>query len=255
MNRRFSVSSLLLLTFGTTTLPAQGDRGSIAGVVSDSSGGVVPGVTIEAVNPATNLKAETVTTSTGVYRLLSLPIGRYTVTATMPGFQTYIRQDAQVQVNQTTTIDITLSVGRVAETVTVVGATPLIQTESADVGLVVESKRFLDLPLTMGGGIRNPSSFIKLSPGVDPRSTWNKSISGGGSFTDITYYDGIALSRGDLSNDGEVNPSVDAIEEFKLITNNYSAEYAHALGAVTSFTMKSGTNQLHATGFHFRRPC
>src|SRR5437867_204650 len=101
MNRRFSVSSLLLLTFGTTTLPAQGDRGSIAGVVSDSSGGVVPGVTIEAVNPATNLKAETVTTSTGVYRLLSLPIGRYTVTATMPGFQTYIRQDAQVQVNQT----------------------------------------------------------------------------------------------------------------------------------------------------------
>lgn len=242
MIRRFVVS--LMLSLCTPILLAQGDRGSIAGLVSDSSGGVIPGATIEAVNQATNLRADTVTTATGIYRLVALPIGRYTLTATVPGFQTYVRQDIQVQVNQTTTIDIALRVGQVAETVTVVGGAPLIQTESADVGLVVESKRFLDLPLTLGGGIRNPSSFIKLSPGVDPRSTWNKSISGGGWFTDMTYYDGIALSRGDLSNDAEVNPSVDAVEEFKLVTNNYSAEYAHALGAITSFTMKSGTNQL-----------
>ena len=91
----------------------------------------------------------------------------------------------------------------------------------------------------------NFRKHLRASPGVDPRSTWNKSISGGGSFTDMTYYDGIALSRGDLSNDAEVNPSVDAVEEFKLVTNNYSAEYAHALGAITSFTMKSGTNLLY----------
>ena len=80
-----------------------------------------------------------------------------------------------------------------------------------------------------------------------------KSISGGGGFQDQIYYDGIALSRGDLSNDAEVNPSVDAIAEFKLITNNYSAEYAHAMGGVTSYTMKSGTNQFHGTGFEFLR--
>ena len=242
MIRRFSVS--LLLSLCTPILLAQGDRGSIAGLVSDPSGSVIPGATIQAVNQATNLKADTVTTATGIYRLVALPVGRYTLTATVPGFQTYVRQDIQVQVNQTT-IDIGLRVGQVAETVTVSGGAPLIQSESADVGLVVESKRFLDLTLTLGGGIRNPSSFIKLSPGVDPRGTWNKSISGGGSFTDMTYYDGIALSRGDLSNDAEVNPSVDAVEEFKLVTNNYSAEYAHALGAITSFTMKSGTNLLY----------
>src|SRR5262245_11745244 len=243
----------VVLLLSAVSLFAQGDRGTIAGVVSDASGAVIPGGPIEAVQQGTNLKAETVTTTTGVYRLLALPIGKYTVTATVPGFQSHVVQDVQVQVNQTTTIDITLTVGQVAETVTITGAAPLIQTESPDVGLVVESKRFLDLPLTLGGGIRNPSSFIKLSPGVDPRSTWTKSISGGGSFTDMTYYDGIALSRGDLSNDAEVNPSVDAIEEFKLITNNYSAEYAHALGAITSFTMKSGTNRLHGAGFYFLR--
>ena len=185
MIRRFSVS--LLLSLCTPILLAQGDRGSIAGLVSDPSGSVIAGATIEAVNQATNLKADTVTTATGIYRLVALPVGRYTLTATVPGFQIYVRQDIQVQVNQTT-IDIGSRVGQVAETVT---------------------------------------------------------VSGGGSFTDMTYYDGIALSRGDLSNDAEVNPSVDAVEEFKLVTNNYSAEYAHALGAITSFTMKSGTSLLY----------
>lgn len=245
--------SPVALLFAAASLFAQGDRGTITGVVLDSTGAAVPAVQIEAVHEATNFRAETVSTSTGAYRLVALPVGIYNLTAKAPGFQTYVRSGLQIQVNQTATIDIALRVGEVTETITVEGGAPLIQTESSDVGMVVESKRFLELPLTLGGGIRNPSSFIKLSPGVDPRSTWNKSISGGGSFQDMTYYDGIALSRGDLSNDGEVNPSVDAIGEFKLITNNYSAEYSHALGGITTFTMKSGTNQLHGTAFHFLR--
>ncbi|MBM3727477.1 MAG: carboxypeptidase regulatory-like domain-containing protein [Acidobacteria bacterium] len=232
---------------------AQGDRGTISGLITDASGGVVPGVAIEAIHVATSAKFETVTTSTGAYRLVNLPIGIYNLTAKAQGFQTAARQNIQIQVNQTASIDITMAVGDVTQTVSVQGEVPLIQTENSDVGVVVESKQFLDLPLTLGGGIRNPSNFIKLSPGVDPRSTWTKSISGGGAFQDMTYYDGIALSRGDLSNDAEVNPSVDAIAEFKLITNNYSAEYSHALGGITSFTMKSGTNQVHGTAFHFIR--
>ena len=168
MIRRFSVS--LLLSLCTPILLAQGDRGSIAGLVSDPSGSVIAGATIEAVNQATNLKADTVTTATGIYRLVALPVGRYTLTATVPGFQIYVRQDIQVQVNQTT-IDIGLRVGQVAETVTVSGGAPLIQSESAAVG--------------------------RRRRGVQARH------------------------------------------------NNYSAEYAHALGAITSFTMKSGTNLLY----------
>ena len=204
-------------------------------------------------NTATNARFDTVSTGTGAYRVVGLPIGIYDLTAKSTGFSTYVQRGIQIQTNQTAAVDISLAVGAVTENITVEASVPLIQTESTDVGMVVESKQFLDMPLTLGGGIRNPSNFIKLSPGVSPTGTWTKSISGGGGFQDQIYYDGIALSRGDLSNDAEVNPSVDAIAEFKLITNNYSAEYAHAMGGVTSFTMKSGTNDLHGTGFYFVR--
>ena len=239
--------------FLSTLAFAQGDRGAITGLITDKSGAAVPNVAIEAVNTATNARFETVSTGTGSYRLVGLPIGLYDLTAKAAGFNSSVQRAVQIQTNQTATIDIGLNVGAVTESVTVQGGVPIIQTESADVSMVVESKQFLDLPLTLGGGIRNASSFIKLSPGVSPTGTWTKSISGGGGFQDQVYYDGIALSRGDLSNDAEVNPSVDAIAEFKLITNNYSAEYAHAMGGVTSFTMKSGTNQMHGTAFEFLR--
>lgn len=232
---------------------AQGDRGAITGLITDKSGAAIPNVAIEAVNTATNGRFETISTSTGSYRLVGLPPGVYNVTAKANGFNASVQSGVQIQTNQTATIDIGLTVGAVTESVTVQGGVPLIQTESSDVGMVVESKQFLDMPLTLGGGIRNASSFIRLAPGVTPTGTWTKSISGGGGFQDQIYYDGISLSRGDLSNDAEVNPSVDAIGEFKLITNNYSAEYAHAMGGVTSFTMKSGTNQFHGTAFEFLR--
>ena len=101
--------------------------------------------------------------------------------------------------------------------------------------------------------MRTPSRFMKLSPGVAPSNTWTRSVSGGGGFQDQTYYDGIALSRGDQSQDDEVTPSVEAIAEFKLITNNYTAEYAHAMGGITSYTMKSGTNPLHGQGIYLLR--
>ncbi|MEZ5393531.1 MAG: carboxypeptidase-like regulatory domain-containing protein [Bryobacterales bacterium] len=227
---------------------AQADRATIAGQAVDSSGSAVVGAEVRIVNVDTNLTLDTVVNETGNYRFVAVPVGMYTLTATAPGFQTYERQNIQANGNQTTIVEIAFQVGAVSETVTVVaGAVPLISPESSEVGVVVESKKFLNLPLTLGGGIRNPSSFIKLAPGVASTSTWNKSINGGRQFDDETYFDGIALSRGDLSNDGEVNPSVDAIAEFKLISNNYSAEYSHAVGGITSFTLKSGTNQIHGT--------
>src|SRR5262249_2534289 len=139
----------------------------------------------------------------------------------------------------------------VTQSVEVTANASLVQTESTDVGTVIDNKRFVDLPLTLGGGIRNPSAFIFLSPGVTPGGTWEKHIGGGGSFNDQIYFYGIALSRGDLANDGGGNPSVGAVREIKAGANNYSTEYTHALSGVTSFTMKSGTNALHGSGFAF----
>jgi hypothetical protein len=233
------------------SLWSQGDRGTIAGTISDPTGGVVPAVTVSIVNESTNLSFKTATSPNGTYAFFNLPVGTYSLTAEAPGFRRQEVKNVKVEVNQQAKIDLVLQVGEVTQTVQVEATASLIQTESTDVGVVLDNRRFLDLPLTLGGGIRNPSAFIFLSPGVSPGNTWEKHIAGGGSFNDQVYYDGISLSRGDLQNDAEVNPSVDAIAEFKLITNNYSAEYTHALSGVTSFTMKSGTNALHGSGFYF----
>ncbi len=230
---------------------AQGDRGNIAGTIIDSTGAVVPGVALSITHDSTNLAFSGASSPSGTYAFLNLPVGLYTLTAQAAGFRRQDVKNIQVQVNQQSRIDVTMQVGEVTQTVEVQALASLIQTESTDVGAVLDNKRFLDLPLTLGGGIRNPSAFIFLSPGVAPGNTWEKHIGGGGSFNDQIYYDGIALSRGDLANDAEVNPSVDAIAEFKLITNNYSAEYTHALSGVTSFTMKSGTNAFHGSAWEF----
>ena len=252
MLRKAILFPMVLLSAGA--LFGQGDRGTITGLVLDSGGSAVTAAEISILNPANNLSLKTVSNETGNYRFIGVPIGTYELKAAAPGFQGYRRPAVQVETNQTTSIDIQLQVGAVTETVTVTGgSTPLISTETMEVGMVVESKRFLDLPLTMSGQMRTPSRFMKLSPGVAPSNTWTRSVSGGGGFQDQTYYDGIALSRGDQSQDDEVTPSVEAIAEFKLITNNYTAEYAHAMGGITSYTMKSGTNQLHGQGIYLLR--
>ncbi len=248
--RQFS-AVLLFTAAASAALFAQADRGVVAGTVTDMSGAVVPGAVLTLRNEATNLTYAASPGAEGNYAFLNLPVGAYTLTVEAKGFQRQEIRGIQVQVNQQSRVDVSLRVGEVTETVQVQAAAPMIQTESTDVGAVIDNKRFLDLPLTLGGGIRNPSTFIFLSPGVSPGSTWEKHIGGGGSFNDQIYYDGIALSRGDLANDAEVNPSVDAIEEFKLITNNYSAEYTHAFAGVTSYTTKSGGNSFHGAAFEF----
>src|SRR3954470_22328833 len=243
---------ILLLTLAFTCgVFAQVDRGNIQGTITDPTGAVVAGAVVRIVSPATNLTQSTVSAPGGTYAFFNLPIGVYNVSVESKGFRRADVTGVKVEVNQQAKVDVALQVGEVTQSVEVAANASLVQTESTDVGAVIDNKRFTDLPLTLGGGIRNPSAFICLSPGVSPGSTWEKHIGGGGSFNDQIYFDGIALSRGDLSNDAEVNPSVDAIAEFKLVTNNYSAEYTHALSGVTSFTMKSGTNAVHGTGFEF----
>lgn len=246
-------STRLAFLFACLPIIALGqvDRGNIQGIVTDSTGAGVADAVVRLVNPGTNASLQTITTTGGGFAFVNMTIGLYTLTVEAKGFRRSEMKGLRVEVNQQTKADVTLQVGELAQSVEVLANASLVQTESTDVGTVIDNQRFLELPLTLGGGIRNPSSFILLSPGVSPGSTWEKHIGGGGSFMDQIYYDGIALSRGDIGNDAEVNPSVDAIAEFKLVTNNYSAEYTHALSGVTSFTMKSGTNQLHGSAFEF----
>ncbi|HZT32325.1 MAG TPA: TonB-dependent receptor [Bryobacteraceae bacterium] len=245
-----TLRTTLVVLVCAAALFAQADRGSIVGTITDPTGAVVPNATVSIVNTATNVTFNSVTSNSGTYAFLNLPVGTYTLHVKAAGFRSQDLTGIGVQVNQQSKVDVGLQVGDVGQTVEVAAQASLIQPDSTDVGTVLNEKRFLDLPLTLGGGIRDPSAFIFLSPGVSG-NTWEKHIGGGGSFNDQIYFDGIALSRGDLANDAEVNPSVDAIAEFKLILNNYSAEYSHALSGVTSYTMKSGTNQFHGDMFEF----
>src|SRR5688572_30743330 len=142
MNWKQARTSATVLALSCMSLLGQGDRGGITGVVTDKSGSAVPNTAVEAVNTATNARFETVSTGTGAYRLAGLPIGFYDLSAKATGFSTYIQRGIQIQTNQTAAIDISLAVGAVTENITVEATVPLIQTESTDVGMVVESKQF-----------------------------------------------------------------------------------------------------------------
>ena len=244
MGLKYSLATATLLVLSSVCLFGQGDRGAITGVVTDTSGSAVPNVTLEVVNTGTNARFDT--SAPVPAPTPRRPAGReYDLTARQPASLLTFNAEFRSRPTRPPPLISAQRRSRYGKR-----NSPGRRTADSDrIGRRRngrESKQFLDMPLTLGGGIRNPSNFIKLSPGVSPTGTWTKSISGGGGFQDQIYYDGIALSRGDLSNDAEVNPSVDAIAEFKLITNNYSAEYAHAMGGVTSFTMKSGTNNFTA---------
>src|SRR5262249_61686101 len=133
--------------------------------------------------------------------------------------------------------DVTLEVGAAQEKVTVSADAPLLTTETSDVGTVVNNQKLLELPLTLGGDIRNPSSFIFLSPGV-AGDTWEKHIGGGGAFFDAVYYDGGGLGGASLQNEGQYKPFLGAIAVFKFITHNYTPQDWHALARRTTSTRK-----------------
>jgi len=131
---------------------------------------------VRIVREGTNATFSTTTGTTGAYSFFSLPVGSYDLSAESAGFRRAEVKGIKVEVNQQAKVDVALQVGEVTQTVEVAANASLVQTESTDVGTVIDNKRFLDLPLTLGGGIRNPSAFIFLSPGVAPGSTWEKHI-------------------------------------------------------------------------------
>jgi len=175
MNNLSRAAAVLLLL--SSLLWAQADRGSITGTVIDASGAVVPAVPLSLRNAATNLTYSTSTNDNGSYSFLNLPVGTYTLSVEKKGFQRQEITGIEVQVNQQAKIDLTMRVGEVTQTVEVAASAAMVQTESTDVGTVINDTRFLDLPLTLGGGIRNPSAFIFLAPGVSGNS-WEKHVGG-----------------------------------------------------------------------------
>jgi hypothetical protein len=256
--------TLSLLLLGTAA--AQSDRGAIAGSVVDSTGAAVTGASVTLKGVDTGSVYKTVTTSGG-YRVNDLAIGRYDVTVEAPGFKTAVEKAVEIQVNTVASLNITLEPGDVKEQVTVLADAPTVQTDSSDIGTVVEDKQIHDLPLSLNATgqsfVRSPETFIFLTPGTIGQGTnsdhgaagvYESKISGGQNFGSEVLLDGASTQRSDSGTAfDQTAPSVEALTEFKVTTSTPSAEFGHTSGGVESFTTKSGTNQYHGSGFELWR--
>jgi len=240
---------MVLVVLGSlvaTPVLSQQDRATVTGTVTDPSGSVIPGVDVTVRNTATNATYQTITNDTGNYTVPNLPIGSYTLTFESPGFKTLVRQGITLTVSQVARIDAQLQLGETVESVEVVGGAPLLQTESPDVGTLLERRRFIDLPLSFDGG-RSPEAFAyAVTPGVQGDG-WESRINGSPTFSKEVLLDGGSVSGylgGDFTG---TKPSVEAVEEFRVQTSGLSAEFGRTGGGVFNFVMKSGTNQWHGS--------
>ena len=237
---------------------AQTDRGTITGTVSDATGAVIPGATIEAKNVATGAVYQAGSSETGNYTLAQLPAGTYEVSAALPGFKRFLRTGIAIQVAQVVRIDVTLEVGAATESVTVQAAAPLLKTESGEVGYNINSEQLSSLPvLTLGGitglgNIRNPLQTVTLLPGATFSNDNTLRVNGMPSSSHTIHIDGQDATNGLWREQNQsIQPGVEAIQEMAVQTSNYDAEYGQAGGGYFNYTMKSGTNDYHGTLFDY----
>lgn len=259
--RLFHALGALLCVAFLSGLPllAQSVRGSMAGNVTDSSGAVIVGANIKAINAATGAISTTVSSSAGAYRFPELPLGRYNVQISAPGFSTASEQGVLITVNSTTALNVVLKTGEVSQSVTVNASAPTVQTQSSDVSGTVTERQVVDLPLALGavGAMRSPEAFVFLVPGtVGPGSANSNNgifiskLGGGQNFGAEILLDGASVIRSENgSSFDETAPSVEAISEFKVTTSTPEAEYGRTTGGIESFVTKSGTNHYHGTAF------
>jgi Carboxypeptidase regulatory-like domain/TonB-dependent Receptor Plug Domain/TonB dependent receptor len=254
-----TVFCTLLIWAGTAS--AQVDTGAIAGTVRDRSNAVIPGVKVTLLNQGTGFALSVVSDANGAYIFAPVRIGTYNLTAEYQGFEKATHADVTVSVQEQVQVDFTLQPGQVTETVTVTSTPPLLQTQNASVGQVVGAQEVNDLPLNG----RNYTFLAQLSAGVSQEAPTGRGLEGSGTFV----ANGLSSSNNNYILDGidnnndsvdflngasfAIKPPVDAIQEFKVQTSNFSAEFGRAGGAVLNATIKSGTNQLHGDAWEFVR--
>ncbi len=250
--------------FLTAALFAQIENAEVLGTVKDKSSAVIPRVAVTLTNQETGIQAKTTADENGNYDFLNVKVGRYTISAELAGFTRFETKDVIVEVNARQRVDIAMQIGAVTETVNVEGAASSLETDSSEKGQVVQHQQIVELPLNG----RNYSDLALLSTNIHKSVLGTAPITGTpreGAFNAngmrSTYnnflLDGMDNNAYSTSNQGFSNqvaqPSPDAVQEFKVITSNYSAEYGRVGGAVVNVVMRSGTNQIHGTAYEFLR--
>jgi hypothetical protein len=239
-------------------LLGQVSSGTINVIAQDSTQAVVPNATVTVTNKNTGLTRVGQTSPTGEFAATFLPAGEYSITVQAQSFKRSAIDQFTLQVDQNATVRVMLTPGDVVETVQVTESTPLLEAETSSLGQVIENKKILDLPLNG----RNPFELGLLAGNTTPITGMGTNlpfIAGGGRFSsNEILLDGIdnntTVTSGSIGRAGvALQPSVDAVQEFKVKTNSFSAEFGHAAGAVVSATIRSGANDYHGTLFEFLR--
>ena len=256
----WSVLAVLLCALPAAAL-AQQETATIAGTITDSTGAVVPHAVVVVTNVQTGITVRTTATESGSYLVPSLRPGDYSVAVESKGFQKTVRTGVTLQVAQVARIDVTLQTGGLTEAVEVVAATPLLDTLTSSRGSVIDQKKIVELPLNG----RDYNQLALLSPGVLPGTPRLASVNfkgvlnvnGNRTFNNVFLLDGVDNISYSNSFRGEnvqlVQPSIEALQEFKIQTNAYSAEYGRSSGAVVNATIKSGTNTVRGSLYEFLR--
>ncbi len=240
---------------------AYGQQAQITGRVTDSSGGIVQGTEIRASNVDTGIHWDAASNEAGYYTIPLLPPGRYQMLVRKAGFKPISRTGIRLEVGQVARVDFVLEVGEVAETITVAGEIPAIQTEHATLGTVVERKRIENLPLNG----RNALNLIKLVAGVQPavrsaegfaqpseQQISQMRFNGGPVYANQVFFDG-GSNNAQVHHEVAFAPSLETLQEFRVETNSLKAEYGQTSGGVINLVSKAGTNELHGSLFEFLR--
>jgi hypothetical protein len=254
------VHASVVLVLATSAVFSQTTTASLVGTVSDASGAVISNAKVEAKAVATNQVRDVTTDGEGNYILTNLPIGQYQVSVSAQGFRTEVSEGLILQVGQRARLDITLQTGNVVETVNVTAQAPVVNSEDAVFGDVIENRRVVELPLNG----RNFNTLALLTPniqnGIPGGATLQNFLAGGIAIwahgnrdTDNEWnLDGATMNVG-FYNWNSFNPSIDAIQEFKIQTGTFPAEFGFQAGANVNIVTKSGTNAPHGTLFNFLR--
>jgi carboxypeptidase family protein len=234
---------------------AQSERGTITGVVVDSSKAAVPGVSIAVINIGTNSATSVVSSDSGTYSAANLPPGTYRIEATIQGFQTSKVEGIVLNAGTTARVDVTLNLGSVSESVLVVAENAVVSTEDAKVATTVSNRLIDELPLVVGGAMRSPFDLLSTVP--EARGSGNTTSLGGGQGGSFgATLDGISVNtnrQGDTGETAFLTPSLEAITEFQVETNGFKPEFGQAGGGSITFASKSGTNNLSGSGYGFFR--
>jgi hypothetical protein len=260
MGRRFrSVALWTMCAVGVASLTAeargQSSEATISGIVSDSTGVALPGATIVAVHTGTGQRIVAISNHEGFYALRPLPIGAYVIEAELPQFQKYRREGLTLTTGATVALDIQLPLGALKDTVTVRGDAPLLSARTSEMSQLIESRAVEAMPL----GDRRSMNLIKMTGAAvfvayDSGAKPNFSLAGGRTQSQMFWIDGGAGQNMRLGiGQVDVDPPVDTVQEVKILSNNYSAEYGGSAGGVIIATTKSGTNQFRGSMFEYFR--